>query len=95
MKCITEMSIIASLCQAEESVRCLCEAQGLSGACELYRQHMADLLQWLCDSHHTWTSYSIQKTQLEIITVQSGECVFHLQPGMTNIILFRCTQFKN
>ncbi|XP_050962477.1 dynein axonemal assembly factor 5 [Labeo rohita] len=72
--------------KAEESVRCLCEAQGLSGACELYRQHMADLLQWLCDSHHTWTSYSIQKTQLEIITVQSGPVVGEFLPALMPLL---------
>jgi len=65
-------------------MRSLCEAQGLSGVCELYRQHMADLLQWLSDSHHTWTSYSIQKTQLEIVAMQSGECVIHLHSNIFN-----------
>ncbi|XP_051572225.1 dynein axonemal assembly factor 5-like [Myxocyprinus asiaticus] len=68
--------------KAEECVRCLCEAQALSGVCELYRQHMADLLQWLSDSQHTWTSYSIQKTQLEIIAVQSGPVVGEFLPGL-------------
>ncbi|XP_052409309.1 dynein axonemal assembly factor 5 [Carassius gibelio] len=72
--------------KAEECVRCLCEAQGLSGACELYRQHMADLLQWLSDSHHTWTSYSIQKTQLEIIAVQSGPVVGEFLPALLPVL---------
>ncbi|XP_065109082.1 dynein axonemal assembly factor 5 [Paramisgurnus dabryanus] len=61
--------------KAVELVRCLCEIQSLTGVYELYRRHMADLLQWLFESHHTWTSYSIQKTQLEIIAVQSGPVV--------------------
>uniref|UniRef100_A0A8C1HUQ6 Dynein axonemal assembly factor 5 n=1 Tax=Cyprinus carpio carpio TaxID=630221 RepID=A0A8C1HUQ6_CYPCA len=72
--------------KAEESVRCLCEAQGLSGACELYRQHMTDLLQWLSDSHHTWTSYSIQKTQLEIIAMQSGPVVGEFLPALLPLL---------
>ncbi|CAM4339129.1 unnamed protein product [Leuciscus chuanchicus] len=72
--------------KAEESVRSLCEAQGLSGACELYRQHMADLLQWLSDSHHTWTSYSIQKTQLEIIAMQSGPVVGEFLPTLLPLL---------
>lgn len=61
--------------QAEELMRRLCEVQSLSGVCELYRRHMTDLMQWLFDSHHAWTGHSIQKTQLEIIAVQSGERV--------------------
>ncbi|KAK7175263.1 hypothetical protein R3I93_002230 [Phoxinus phoxinus] len=72
--------------KAEESVRSLCEAQGLSEACELYRQHMADLLQWLSDSHHTWTSYSIQKTQLEIIAMQSGPVVGEFLPTLLPLL---------
>ncbi|XDV12491.1 hypothetical protein PO909_001155 [Leuciscus waleckii] len=72
--------------KAEESVRSLSEAQGLSGACELYRQHMADLLQWLSDSHHTWTSYSIQKTQLEIIAMQSGPVVGEFLPTLLPLL---------
>uniref|UniRef100_A0A8C1VW80 Dynein axonemal assembly factor 5 n=1 Tax=Cyprinus carpio TaxID=7962 RepID=A0A8C1VW80_CYPCA len=78
--------VCVSLSQAEESVRCLCEAQGLSGACELYRQHMADLLQWLSDSHHTWTSHSIQKTQLEIIAMQSGPVVGEFLPALLPLL---------
>uniref|UniRef100_A0A8C1EMS0 Dynein axonemal assembly factor 5 n=1 Tax=Cyprinus carpio carpio TaxID=630221 RepID=A0A8C1EMS0_CYPCA len=78
--------VCVSLSQAEESVRCLCEAQGLSGACELYRQHMADLLQWLSDSHHNWTSHSIQKTQLEIIAMQSGPVVGEFLPALLPLL---------
>ncbi|ROL51129.1 Dynein assembly factor 5, axonemal [Anabarilius grahami] len=72
--------------KAEESLRSLCEAQGLSGACDLYRQHMADLLQWLSDSHHTWTSYSVQKTQLEIIAMQSGPVVGEFLPTLLPLL---------
>uniref|UniRef100_A0A672RML2 Dynein assembly factor 5, axonemal-like n=1 Tax=Sinocyclocheilus grahami TaxID=75366 RepID=A0A672RML2_SINGR len=82
----TLLCVSLSLCQAEASVRCLCEAQGLSGACELYRQHMADLLQWLSDSHHTWTSYSIQKTQLEVIVGQSGPVVGEFLPALLPLL---------
>ncbi|XP_056608778.1 dynein axonemal assembly factor 5 [Triplophysa dalaica] len=61
--------------EAEELMRRLCEVQSLPGMCELYRRHMNDLLLWLFDSHHAWTGHSVQKTQLEIIAVQSGPVV--------------------
>ncbi|XP_057202919.1 dynein axonemal assembly factor 5 isoform X2 [Triplophysa rosa] len=61
--------------EAEELMRRLCEVQSLPGVCELYRRHMTDLLLWLFDSHHAWTGHSVQKTQLEIIAVQSGPVV--------------------
>ena len=63
----------SSLPQAVESVQFLCKVQGLDSAMELYRQHMAQLLDWLSASVNTWSSYSPQRLQLHIIVIQSGE----------------------
>ncbi|KAK1799180.1 hypothetical protein P4O66_007427 [Electrophorus voltai] len=60
--------------KAEECVTCVYRVLGLSSVYELYRQHMAHLLQWLSESLHSCSAYSIQKTQLETIAFQSGVC---------------------
>lgn len=62
-----------SLLQAVESVQLLSKVQGLDSAVELYRRHMAQLLEWLSGSVNTWSSYSPQRLQLHIIVIQSGE----------------------
>ena len=54
-------------------VRSLCEVQGVSAVCEVYRRHMAALLEWLSHTHHSWTGGSLQRTQLEVALVRSGE----------------------
>nr|XP_021327043.1 dynein assembly factor 5, axonemal-like isoform X2 [Danio rerio] len=72
--------------KAEKLLRSVCAAQALSGVCDLYRQHMAALLQWLSDSHQTWTSFSIQKTQLEIIAMQSGPVVGEFLPALLPLL---------
>ncbi|KAF5896969.1 dynein assembly factor 5, axonemal-like, partial [Clarias magur] len=78
VQCVsTEPEICA---KAEECVLCLCNVQSLSIVHELYRQHMAQLLQWLLESQNYWSSYSIQKTQLEIIVLQSGPVVGEFLP---------------
>lgn len=46
--------------------------QGLDGEAELYRQHMPQLIGWLSQTQRTWTNYSIQRLQLEVLIVQSG-----------------------
>lgn len=68
---IFSLSLVFSL-QAEKCILCLCQVLSLSSVHELYRQHMAQLLQWLLESQTSWSTYSIQKTQLEIIALQSG-----------------------
>lgn len=60
--------------QVEDCVKSLCEVLGLSSVCDLYRRHMADLLQWLCDSQRCWTTHSVHKNLLHIVALQSGEC---------------------
>lgn len=62
-----------SLPQALESAQLLCKVQGLDSRMELYRQHMGQLLDWLAASVNTWSSYSPQRLQLNIIVIQSGE----------------------
>uniref|UniRef100_A0A671MPT5 Dynein assembly factor 5, axonemal-like n=1 Tax=Sinocyclocheilus anshuiensis TaxID=1608454 RepID=A0A671MPT5_9TELE len=77
---------VQSLASQQEQCSKLYTLDTTSLTCELYRQHMADLLQWLSDSHHTWTSYSIQKTQLEIITRQSGPVVGEFLPALLPLL---------
>lgn len=75
--------------KALETTQHLCKVQGLDSALELYRQHMAQLLDWLSASVNTWSSYSPQRLQLHIIVTQSGpvigEFVSQLMP------LFHCS----
>ncbi|XP_056263167.1 dynein axonemal assembly factor 5 [Pseudoliparis swirei] len=77
--------------KAVESVQLLSKVQGLDSAVELYRRHMAQLLEWLSGSVNTWSSYSPQRLQLHIIVIQSGpvigEFVSPLMP-----LLFSCLQ---
>ncbi|KAG8006970.1 Dynein assembly factor 5 [Nibea albiflora] len=75
--------------KALESAQFLCKVQGLDSRMELYRQHMGQLLDWLAASVNTWSSYSPQRLQLNIIVIQSGpvigEFVSQLMP------LLRCS----
>ncbi|XP_058510583.1 dynein axonemal assembly factor 5-like [Solea solea] len=77
--------------KASESVRCLCKVQDLESVMDLYRQHMAQLLDWLSASVNTWSSYSPQRLQLHVVVTQSGpvigEFVSQLMP-----LLHRCLQ---
>ncbi|XP_034047107.1 dynein assembly factor 5, axonemal-like [Thalassophryne amazonica] len=61
--------------KALQSVRCLCEVQGLESVGALYRQHIGQLLDWLSASVNTWTSYSPQRLQLNVIVMQSGPAI--------------------
>ncbi|XP_076838307.1 dynein axonemal assembly factor 5 [Brachyhypopomus gauderio] len=75
--------------KAEECVACLSRVLGLGSVFELYRQHMAQLLQWLLESLHSCSAYSIQKTQLDIIACQSGPVVGEFLPELLPL-LQRC-----
>ncbi|KAG7242901.1 hypothetical protein INR49_018156 [Caranx melampygus] len=57
------------------SMQCLCKVQGIDSVMELYRQHMAQLLDWLSASVNTWSSYSPQRLQLHIVVIQSGPVI--------------------
>uniref|UniRef100_A0A8C7KGY0 Dynein axonemal assembly factor 5 n=1 Tax=Oncorhynchus kisutch TaxID=8019 RepID=A0A8C7KGY0_ONCKI len=58
----------------------LCKVQGLATVADLYRQHMDQLLQWLSASQKTWTSYSPQRLQLQVIATQSGPVIGEFLP---------------
>uniref|UniRef100_A0A673VQL2 Dynein axonemal assembly factor 5 n=1 Tax=Salmo trutta TaxID=8032 RepID=A0A673VQL2_SALTR len=58
----------------------LCKVQGLATVADLYRQHMGQLLQWLSASQKTWTSYSPQRLQLQVIATQSGPVIGEFLP---------------
>uniref|UniRef100_A0A8C7P193 Dynein axonemal assembly factor 5 n=1 Tax=Oncorhynchus mykiss TaxID=8022 RepID=A0A8C7P193_ONCMY len=66
--------------KAEQSVVSLCKVQGLATVADLYRQHMDQLLQWLSASQKTWTSYSPQRLQLQVIATQSGPVIGEFLP---------------
>ncbi|XP_030646767.1 dynein assembly factor 5, axonemal [Chanos chanos] len=70
----------------EVCVRGVCSVQSLAGVTELYRKHMAELLQWLSDTQSSWTTYSIQKTQLEVIIVHSGPVVGEFLPAVLPLL---------
>ncbi|XP_022051018.2 dynein axonemal assembly factor 5 isoform X2 [Acanthochromis polyacanthus] len=61
--------------QALGTVQLLCKVQGLDSVMELYRQHMDQLLDWLSSSVSTWSGFSPQRLQLQIIVVQSGPVI--------------------
>ncbi|XP_058270319.1 dynein axonemal assembly factor 5-like [Hemibagrus wyckioides] len=83
MQCVsTELQIHT---KAEECVLCLCQVLSLS-VHELYRQHMAQLLQWLMESPKSWSTYSVKKTQLEIIALQSGPVVGEFLPELIPLL---------
>ncbi|XP_060748119.1 dynein axonemal assembly factor 5-like [Tachysurus vachellii] len=71
--------------KAEDCVLCLCQVQSLR-VHELYRQHMAQLLQWLMESPESWSTYSIKNTQLEIIAFQSGPVVGEFLPELISLL---------
>uniref|UniRef100_A0A8C7NZW6 Dynein axonemal assembly factor 5 n=1 Tax=Oncorhynchus mykiss TaxID=8022 RepID=A0A8C7NZW6_ONCMY len=64
----------------EPHVVSLCKVQGLATVADLYRQHMDQLLQWLSASQKTWTSYSPQRLQLQVIATQSGPVIGEFLP---------------
>ncbi|KAF7698269.1 dynein axonemal assembly factor 5-like [Silurus meridionalis] len=72
--------------KAEECVLRLCHVLNLNSVHELYRQHMDKLLQWLLESQNSWSTYSIQKTQLEIIALQSGPVVGEFLPEFITLL---------
>ncbi|TMS14708.1 Dynein assembly factor 5, axonemal [Larimichthys crocea] len=55
---------------------------------ELYRQHMGQLLDWLAASVNTWSSYSPQRLQLNIIVIQSGQNHVPLPREMHTVSVF-------
>ncbi|KAL4658134.1 dynein assembly factor 5, axonemal [Arapaima gigas] len=68
--------------EVQEAVRTLCTVQSLTRMEELYRQHMDELLSWLSNSLPSWTSYSIQRLQLEVVILQSGPVIGEFLPQL-------------
>ncbi|KAK1164736.1 dynein assembly factor 5, axonemal-like [Acipenser oxyrinchus oxyrinchus] len=58
-----------------EILGCLSALQGLHSVSHLYRQHMAELMEWLAASQHNWTSFSVERLQFETIVIQSGPII--------------------
>nr|XP_023666379.1 dynein assembly factor 5, axonemal isoform X1 [Paramormyrops kingsleyae] len=72
--------------EAQHSIRSLCQAQALSSPVELYRRHMAALLDGLSRSQPSWTRHSPQRLQLEVITMQSGPVVGQFLPQLLPVL---------
>ncbi|XP_066498127.1 dynein axonemal assembly factor 5-like [Hoplias malabaricus] len=72
--------------RTEDCVSRVCLVLGLSRVCDLYRQHMADLLQWLSDSQHCWTSHSAHKHLLDVIALQSGPVLGEFLPDFLSLL---------
>ncbi|KAL7861160.1 hypothetical protein AOLI_G00175090 [Acnodon oligacanthus] len=72
--------------RVEECVRCMCEVLGFSSVCDLYRLHMADLLQWLSDSQRCWTAHSVHSNLLDIIALQSGPVLGEFLPQFLTLL---------
>uniref|UniRef100_A0A8K9UZS8 Dynein axonemal assembly factor 5 n=1 Tax=Oncorhynchus mykiss TaxID=8022 RepID=A0A8K9UZS8_ONCMY len=70
--------------QLTDKVRCAHihthTVHGHTHVSDLYRQHMDQLLQWLSASQKTWTSYSPQRLQLQVIATQSGPVIGEFLP---------------
>ncbi|KAJ0058112.1 hypothetical protein NL108_007385, partial [Boleophthalmus pectinirostris] len=76
--------------KAVDSIQLLCKVQGLDSPQQLYRVHMEQLMDWLCASVNSWSSYSPERLQLHIIVTQSGpvigEFVSHLMQILLNCL---------
>ncbi|XP_029106007.1 dynein assembly factor 5, axonemal [Scleropages formosus] len=72
--------------EAQEALRTLCRVQALDGEVELYRQHMEQLLSWLSNGLPSWSSYSVQRLQLEVIVLQSGPVIGEFLPQLLPLL---------
>ncbi|XP_063074437.1 dynein axonemal assembly factor 5-like [Engraulis encrasicolus] len=66
--------------RVEECMCGVCEVEGVCEVCEVYRRHMPALLDWLAVTQHSWTGYSLQRTQLEVLALRSGPVVGEFLP---------------
>ncbi|NXC51431.1 DAAF5 factor, partial [Penelope pileata] len=60
---------------AEEAMSSLAEVQQLDGFLYLYKQHIIQLLEWVSVSHDSWTCYSPEILQLDVIATHSGPVI--------------------
>ncbi|KAJ8251506.1 hypothetical protein GJAV_G00222090 [Gymnothorax javanicus] len=72
--------------RAEETTRVLSSVLDLQGEAELYRRHMPQLIGWLSQTQRSWTNYSIQRLQLEVLLVQSGPVVGEFLPLLVPLL---------
>ncbi|KAK7940376.1 hypothetical protein WMY93_003702 [Mugilogobius chulae] len=77
--------------KALESTLLLCKVQGLDSPQQLYRVHMEQLMDWLCASVNSWSSYSPERLQLHIIVTQSGPVIGEFVSRLMQILL-NCLQ---
>uniref|UniRef100_A0AAV2KEH3 Dynein axonemal assembly factor 5 n=1 Tax=Knipowitschia caucasica TaxID=637954 RepID=A0AAV2KEH3_KNICA len=73
------------------SLQVLCKVQGLDSPQQLYRVHMEQLMDWLCTSVNSWTSYSLERLKLHIIVTQSGPVIGEFVGRLMQILL-KCLQ---
>ncbi|XP_042293334.1 dynein axonemal assembly factor 5 [Sceloporus undulatus] len=59
----------------EEAMNTLAEVQHLEGTVNLYRQHIAQLMEWVSLTHDRWTCYSPELLQLDVIATHSGPVI--------------------
>ncbi|XP_010718156.2 dynein assembly factor 5, axonemal, partial [Meleagris gallopavo] len=61
--------------KAEDTMCSLAEVQQLDGFLYLYRQHILQLLEWVSVSHDSWTCYSPEILQFDVIATHSGPVI--------------------
>uniref|UniRef100_A0ABM5F123 Dynein axonemal assembly factor 5 n=1 Tax=Pogona vitticeps TaxID=103695 RepID=A0ABM5F123_9SAUR len=59
----------------EDAMISLAKVQHLEGIVGLYRQHMAQLMEWVSLTHDSWTCYSPELLQLDVIATHSGPVI--------------------
>ncbi|XP_062820415.1 dynein axonemal assembly factor 5 [Anolis carolinensis] len=70
----------------EETMNTLAEVQHLAGIVSLYRQHMAQLMEWVSLTHSRWTCYSPELLQLDVIATHSGPVIGEALPSFIPIL---------
>ncbi|MBN3308045.1 DAAF5 factor, partial [Amia calva] len=58
-----------------EAMGLLSVLQDLGGPSELFGRHMAELMEWLAASQDSWTGYSVERLQFEVVAIQSGPAI--------------------
>ncbi|NXY75868.1 DAAF5 factor, partial [Glareola pratincola] len=61
--------------KVEETMSSLAEVQQLDSFLCLYKQHIIQLLEWVSVSHDSWTCYSPEILQLDVIATHSGPVI--------------------
>ncbi|XP_055507606.1 dynein axonemal assembly factor 5 [Leucoraja erinacea] len=58
--------------KVEKTVASLAAAEDFENSLGLYRLHIRQLIEWVANTQHEWTKYSVQHLQFETIITQSG-----------------------